>query len=268
MAEDAFDRDEWMRRTGPLYPVLVAIWMLTRVPMPRSFEPSSEDLGRAAPWFPLVGALMGAALAVIAAILLETALVPALVAAVVIGLLVAGTGGLGELAATRTADRVRDDEDAYAPSGSLTIYGLLALAAVVGLRGLAFLGIDTGTWAAALIVSQAIAHWVPLLLLQLGDTLDTPLPRRGSVLAGRIGWTVFAIASGATALLALVLGGAAGFLAMLLAGAAAFGVGLLLQRRFGGLTGDGLATAAAACELIVLLCFAAAAPAATSPWVS
>lgn len=267
MAEQVLDRDEWMRRTGPLYPVLVAVWMLTRVPLPRSFEPSSEDLGRAAPWFPLVGALLGAVLAVVAGVLLATDLVPALVAAAIIGLLIAGTGGLRELGAIRTADRLRDQDD-YVPSGTLSIYGLLALAAVVGLRGLALLGIDTGTWTEALIISSAIAHLVPLLLLQLGDSLEPPLPERGSVLTHRLSWTMFGIVAGGTALLALVLGGLVGLLALFLAGAAAFGIGLIMQRRFGGLTGDGLATAAAACELIVLMCFAAAAPAATSPWVS
>ncbi|MEM9491906.1 MAG: hypothetical protein AAGC55_22360, partial [Myxococcota bacterium] len=60
MAEVTLDRDEWMRRTGPLYPGLVALCCLTAFPLPSGLRLADDDLARSALWFPVVGGLLGA----------------------------------------------------------------------------------------------------------------------------------------------------------------------------------------------------------------
>jgi cobalamin synthase len=64
----------------------------------------------------------------------------------------------------------------------------------------------------------------------------------------------------------ILFAGGIGVLALVLAAAVAFGVGLYYQKREGGLTADSLGAASVACELAVLLCFAAANAATSSPW--
>jgi len=49
-------------------PVLVAIRLLTRVPVLSGAVPTEHDMARAAPWFPVVGGLIGGLLAVLAAL--------------------------------------------------------------------------------------------------------------------------------------------------------------------------------------------------------
>ncbi len=259
------DRDEWMRRTGPLYPALVALRLLTRAPVLRGVELTDDDTGRAAVWFTVVGALVGAALALIALIVLAVDLVPAIVAALVLALAMVVTGALHEGQLARAADLLGRDDDRSGFEGRLGLYGLLAVVILFAMRWILLLGIDRDAWPGALIAGQVAVRWVPLFLLRIGDRVEEPEPGR-SLLIGPFSWAGFGIASGVAVIAALGFGGAAGLVSLLLCAGVAFVVGLFFERRYGGLSTATLGAASMVCELTVFACFAIAAPAVTSAW--
>ena len=262
------DRDEWMRRTGPLYPGLVAVKLLTRLPVLRGAEVNAEDTGRAAPWFAVVGGLAGGALAAVAVLVLGFDLVPAIVAALVIALAALLTGALHEAELARTADilgRSGDETPLDTLGGRIGLYGILAVVTLFAIRWIVLLGTEPAAWIAAIILSQITIRWSLLLLLKIGDRLDEPSTGR-SLLIGGFSWAAFAIASAIAVVAALFFGGGTGLLSIVIAALVAFFVGLYFQRRDGGLTSQTLGAASIVCELTVLVCFAVAHPAATSPW--
>jgi adenosylcobinamide-GDP ribazoletransferase len=260
-------RDEWMRRTGPLYPFMVALQVLTKLPVLRGVEPTSEDRQRAVIWFPVVGGLLGGTLALVAWILLETSLVPAVAAAFALGGAVAVRGAVHEIAITRYADQLSRDRDDY--DTSLGLAGIIALLTALALRGVAFLGIDTDDWIGALVVSQLVAAWAVLLLIKLGAPPDESAyaPPEGLAIGG-FSWSLLGIASGIGLVVAVLFGRWTGVLALMLTGLVVFVVGMFFQRREEEIGHVQLAVAAGVCELVVLLTFAIAHPADISPWVS
>jgi len=268
------DRDEWMRRTGPLYPALVALRLLTRAPVLSGAVPSEEDMARSAVWFPVVGGLVGAALAAIAALVLETDLVAAIGAALVLALAVFATGAIHESGLARTADALGssasdDSRPAYERlGGEIGFYGLLAVLAVIAVRGILLLGTRPTEWAGALVASQIAMRWTLLLLLRIGDRLGSPEPGRRTLSVGPFSWAVFGVASAFAVIASMIFGSGIALLSLVLSALVAFLVGLYFQKREGGLTSDSLGAASIVCELTVLVVFAAAFPAHASPWAS
>ena len=269
------DRDEWMRRTGPLYPGLVALCALTPVPWPRGLSPSREDLTRAAKWFPAVGATVGLVLVIVCELLLWMGFMPSLVAIIAIGTGVAVTGPGRLRGAVTTIERVTPGApppvgDGLSATGALTLIGLLA----IELGGL--LATDIDSWGITLFASEVMAYWCVLLLLHIaGDSpasgVDAPSPTadRPHFAVGAVSLPALGFGSavaGAVALLALVFAGAVAILSVILVALAAFGLGMLLRRRFGRLANDSLAAVACLCGLLVLLAFSVAHPATASPW--
>lgn len=260
-------RDDWMRRTGPLYPLMVALRVLTRVPVLRGVEPTDDDRGRAVLWFPVVGALVGAALALVAWVLLETALVPAVTAAIALGGVIAVRGAMFEVAVTGYADSLSSERESY--DTSLGLAGIIALLSMLLVRGVAFLGVDTDDWIAALVVSQVGAAWAILFLIKLGAPPEDKgyVPREGLDI-GHFSWSFLGIAGSIALVVSVVFGRWEGVLALIVATLATFLVGLFFQRRSEPMGHVQLAVAAAIAELAVLLTFAIAHPAQYSPWVS
>lgn len=253
-----------MRRLGPLYPGFVALLVLTCVPAPRALVPADDDLGRSGFWFPMVGALVGAVLTMVAWLLSAVALVPAVVAVVVV---VAGAALTAGRADSGVATLVRQENDDPWEHEGITFASVVAVVALLMLRAACLIGTDVEHWPAALILSHAIAGWVVLLLLKLGDQLPADEHGWFSLTIGELSWKLFGAASAVIAILVMLLAGGTGMIAMLIAAALAFVVGLFFQRRAGGLGHESLAAAAALCEVTVLLVFAAVHQPALSPWI-
>lgn len=263
-----------MRRTGPLYPALVALRILTRVPVLPGVVPSEEDRARSAPWFPVVGGLIGAVLAAVAALVLESDLVPAIVAALVLALSIFLTGAIHESGFGATADDLAGTEDEEESrryrsfGGRVGFYGSLAVLAVVAVRGILLLGTEPTEWAGALIASQIGMRWTLLLLLKIGDRLEDHSHDERSLAVGPFTWASFGATSLFAIVAAMLFASGIALLSLVLSAIAAFFVGLYFQKRNGGLTSDSLGAASIVCELVVLVVFAAAFPAQSSPWTS
>ncbi len=261
------DRDEWMRKTGPLFPGLVALRQLTTLPMPAGLQATGGDTGRAAPWYPVIGALVGCLLAILAVVIDATDLVPAITGLAVCAAAIAVSGAMHETGFARTVDAITGEA---AAGRSLGLPGLLALLAAVAGRAVLLLGIDPSAWPGALITSQIALRWAPVFVAAIGDRIgepgpDDPMPRL-TVMTRKTSPALLAVGSAFAAVAALIFGGWIVLLAFLGAAAVAFLAGLFLERRFSGLDAPGLAAVGLLCELLVLLCFAFADPASSSAW--
>jgi adenosylcobinamide-GDP ribazoletransferase len=235
-----------------------ALTFLTVLPLRRHMP---GDLAAAAPWFPVVGALVGA----LAGVLLVAAepLVGVQVAATLaLVALVAMTGALH-------ADGLADCADALGARGgrerrlevmrdpAVGVFGTLALLgwALLVIGALARLGSHDAL--RTLVSAAAIGRWGALL-----HAAAAPPARRDGLGAGfAVTPAALAAATVVTVAVALVVNPAAQGLAGLLAGAAAAAlVSVWARRGLGGRTGDTLGATVALGEVAVCLALAAAAP--------
>jgi adenosylcobinamide-GDP ribazoletransferase len=230
-------------------PALIAARFLTRYPFPDPgpFEPG--DLGRALPWYPVVGLLIGVVLAVALWLLGDA---PAgLAAALLLTLWVWSTGALHLDGLADTADAwvgglgsrertlaiMKDPASGPAAVSALVLVLLVKLAAIGALVG-------AGASAAALMVPPLLGRaGLPLLFA------STPYVRPGGMGAEQAGSadpTACRVAAGLSALAAVLLVGWPGAAAVISAAV----LYVLLRRAFvarlGGFTGD---TAGALVEL-------------------
>ncbi len=252
------NREEWMRRTGPLYPGIIALRRQTALPILSSTETTDDDLRRAAGWSSLIGAGLGAMLAIVALTFAALDVSPTVAAAFVVLVGLIATGAQHERGLATTVERLAGT--ASYTRQTLGAPGVIALFATLGLRGACLVGTNTDAWIGALIVSQTVIPAVSVLLLKVADHTDAPLARGRGLMFGVIGWGTVGVAAGVAAVASLVFGGVVGLLTLIVAGLCAFGLGLALQRRDGGVGTDTLASIALACELVVLLGFAIAYP--------
>ena len=273
VAEVTLDRDEWMRRRiGLLYPGLVALCRLTVIPLPRGLQPTTDDTIDSAWWFPAVGAALGLVVCSLAWVAMWVGLVPGLAAVVLVIAAVASSRAMLEFGLARAVTGFGGADGSLARP-ELTVWGVLALVAVMGLRAGGLIGTNTGLWLAAVVVSQASSRWAMIFFLKVvagpddksGSDLDGP--ELGDLApVGKCSWTAFAVASITVAVPAIFLAGLDGVAAVLVGAAVAYGAGALLRRRASGSTESSLTTTACACEVAVLLTFAATHPAVQSPW--
>jgi adenosylcobinamide-GDP ribazoletransferase len=235
----------------------LALSFLTSLPVRAPAAPPGS-LGRAAPWFPVVGALVGALLAA-AWWGLGLVFPPTLGAALVVALWAALTGGLhldgladcgdGMLAALppeRRLEIMHDPRLGTFGAISLFLFLLLKVFAVAALPQ----ALPAGYL--SLLLAPALARWLILLVAR------QPSARPGGMGAAfSQGLTPGAIgmAAAVPAILA-VLGGLQGLAAIV----AALLVGGVVMRaaraRLGGVTGDVLGLTVELSELAVLLVFA------------
>ncbi len=253
---------------GPIYPGLVALWRLTAVPAPRGLEPTAEDLARSAWWFPVVGAAIGIALATLAWFLAVVDLVPALAAIAVAIAAVIATRAAHEIGLASAAEAFGGARDRLSDSG-ITSWGVMALVAVLALRAGGLMGMSPEVWLAALVISQACSRWAVLALLKWTERSPDTRPESSDIASMRApSWTVIGVAGLAVAVPAVALGRGTGLAIALVAAAIVSGVGFLFQWRNQTVTQAHLGAVACACELGILLAFAAVAPAVLSPWAS
>lgn len=149
--------------------ILTAVVFLTRVPLP--VVAAADDVGRAARWFPLVGALLGTVAAVTATGLAQAPRVPPVIGALVLVLLWAWvTGaihldGVADVADGFGGGRTSHDVLRIMRDPCLGSFGVLALIFVVGLK----VGALTTLWerhvlSPFLIATPTMARWTPVAL--------------------------------------------------------------------------------------------------------
>lgn len=230
----------------------VALSLLTRIPAGAE-RWGERDLGRAVPWFPVVGALLGVALVGIYTGL--RLVVPPVVAAglaVAVGIGLTGAFHEDGLADTTDALGGRDREEALRilKDPAHGTYGVLAIVLSVVLRVGALAALDGWTALAVLPAAHALSRGAAAVLLRaVGPAAGEGLGASYAAAATRSG---VALGAGAALLVALASMGAWALPAAALAGLAAAAVGVLALRRFGGVTGDALGAAEQVGEIAVL----------------
>jgi adenosylcobinamide-GDP ribazoletransferase len=236
--------------------LLVACRYLTVLPLPSSR--TAGDLGRAAGWFPLVGAVLGGLLAVWDVALGR--LVPPLLGAVaVIGLWALLTGGLHLDGLADAADGLgagfgRDEALAIMRDPRIGTYGVTAVTLVLGLKAAALAGLRPDLSWRAVGVAAVLGRLGPLLLARLCP----PARAEGAGHAFALGVRNGGVALGSLIALLVALGllGPWGIAPLAVTVTAAAGFAAYLPRRLGGLTGDCLG---ALVEVTEALCLAAVA---------
>lgn len=230
--------------------ILLALGLLTRLPLPRHRHPAPAEAGGAAAWFPLAGAVVGlfSALIYLAAVrffepLAATAL------AVLAGLLFTGALHLDGLADTADGLAAGGDEKALAAMRDPRVgsAGALAVAASLLLK-VAFLSELGGAAPLALFLAPVLGRW-GMVLAMPPFPYARPEGGLGEAFArhtthGHALWATFlAVLAVALPYLMGAFGSAPGDARaaarlLLVAGAAATLGALYLARRLGGLTGD------------------------------
>lgn len=238
---------------------LVAVQMMTRVPVRLASAPSDEELARAAAWFPVVGAAVGA-LAATAHGLLVRARLPSLAPWAALAAAVVVTGGFHEDGLADTADGLFGGHDrqqrlAIMRDSRLGSYGVLALVLVLGAQVTAVGALPAALAWRTLVAAHALGRAAALPLTRLpyarsDGGVGRPFARRVPAWA-----LTLAVASGLLPL---------GLLPWPLALAAAGGAGLVtlvaawrFARDLGGITGDTLGAVVKLAELSTYVAAAA-----------
>ncbi len=279
MAEATIDREDWMRRTGPLYPALVALGCLTCLPLPKGLVPNRDDVQRSAPWLPIVGAALGLVTAGIAIGLWHLGMAASVAGSLALIVSLALTGAMLELGTARSAEVLLGRYLPATADSDRRRIGTLAIVCVLGFRGIALWGIDPTMWLGALVVAAMSARWVTLMWSYIArwlahfmggrgdEVIEAPERVRATLLAGSVSEVAFAAVTVVVLFIAAVSAAISGLIAMVVAGLCAAVVGMIATRTTRKLTGDSMATLAALSELAVLLTFAALHPPLQSPWL-
>ncbi len=235
--------------------LIVALRYLTIVPVAAQ-RPHEHGVasGRAAPWFPVIGAGIGLVLVVTDR--LTGALFPTLLAAlltVTVWKLVTGglhldgladsLDGLPGLDAEQRLHIMRDSRIGAFGAIGLILFLLLEIAALSELA--------TAVRWRVLLAAPTIARAMPPLL----SRVFPPARREGHAFAFRQGleWRGALLALGGAVVMTILALGVVGLVALLAALLVTAGLGRFFTRRLGGVTGDVLGTAVEAAELTTLL---------------
>lgn len=236
---------------------VVAMGFLTTLPVPGAPPADGAEVGRAAIFFPAVGAVLGAIVASTAYVL-SPRIPPTLCAALLVTLLAFLTGalhldGLADMADGFGGGRTPTDVLRIMRDHAIGAYGAstLVLTLIVKVAAVAAL-LPTGRAVPWLVLTPALARWTPVAL---GYFLPYARPESG------LGATFTEQKSprhliGATALtltVAIVATGLAGTLAFLAVAVFAAIHGAACRKRIGGVTGDTLGAAIEASEALVLV---------------
>ena len=230
-----------------------AIRFLTILPVPGGDAPP----GRAAAWFPLVGAMLGAAGAGV--FLLAAKAFPhpiAALATVTFWIVISGVlheDGLADIADAVRAGRSRERVLAILKDSRIGAYGAIAILLSVLARWQALEYLATPRVVEALIAAQAVPRAVMVALAWCSRPAGSGL---GFALASTLSTTAALIAIALGAAAALLCGGRAAVAMMA-------GSVLIVQAtrawfymRIGGVNGDGLGFTEQLIEIFILLMFA------------
>jgi cobalamin 5'-phosphate synthase/cobalamin synthase len=238
---------------------LAAVTFLTIVPVGRGVELDAEDVGRAGPLFPLVGAAIGAIMGATAWELAKhvDATVAAAVA-VAVGALVTGALHLDALADTADGlgGHTREDALRIMRDHHLGSFGVVALVLDLLIKTAAVAGLAARhSPVDALIAAGALSRAVPS---PLAAALPYAQPSPGK--GGAIGQRTSAGQALVAVLLAMAIAGLAlhgNALPAAITAAVVVLLAAVFARRLGGITGDVLGAACETCETAVLVVLAA-----------
>jgi hypothetical protein len=247
----ARDRDEWMRRLGPLYPGAVALRQTTALRWPPLLDIAGDDLERSAPWMVGLGAAIGAGAYAAAWLVGWLGAAPAVGAVIALAVTVALGAAVVE---TGWARRVDGWWSGTAP---------LALVQLVVVRAAALLATRPEAWAGVLIAAPLVGRFAALVAQRAGAIGGG----RRDLVVGPVSWFVLGVVATAVVVATAALAGAGGFAGAVIAGAAALALSAWL-RRGPGVGPDDLALAAAIGELAVLVAAAVDHPALVSPFIA
>jgi cobalamin 5'-phosphate synthase/cobalamin synthase len=238
-------------------PLLVATAFLTRVPI--RVTARAVDVGGAARWFPLVGAVLGGVGALVAWTLTDVLGLPATLAAtVVIGLEAWVTGAIHLDGVADTADGFgggtsREDVLHIMRDPRIGSYGAIAVVLVIGIKVTALAALLDRGALSFLVAAPAISRWtIPALAAWLpyaradgglGEAVVCGRTTR-SLITATVITAVIAVA--ALRMEALFVGATAGLTVAW--------IGRAAQRRLDGVTGDVFGASVEMTEASVLAC--------------
>ena len=231
--------------------LLASIAFCTRIPIRVEF--TAEDVGRAARWFPVVGALLG---------LLYMALsrglapyLPSLVVAILIltaDALITGAlhhDGLADAADGLGGGKTRDDCLRIMRDHAIGSYGATALILLLGLKAAAIgVLVAANRWSAYLILAPIIGRWNIVLLSRW-----LPYARPSEAVSRHVGNAELIWATIFCAAIAFPLERWHGAICWGTAALSAVVFGRFCRRKIGGVTGDTLGASEQIGEAVVLL---------------
>lgn len=231
---------------------MAAVSFLTRIPV-RS-EPFGPDLGRASPWFPLVGSFLG--MLAVGVYRLGYGHMPTPLAALAaVGLTTLLTGALHEDGLADTADAlgsgaVGERALEIMRDSRLGTHGVLGLVFAIVWKVTAIASLGPLNAAAALVMSHTLGRGGAVVLMA-----SSPAARAdglGHAAASGVTPGRALLAAGSALVLAALAGGWWAFPCALLVGLAALVTRRAALSRFGGATGDVLGACEQVGELVVL----------------
>jgi adenosylcobinamide-GDP ribazoletransferase len=238
----------------PVSGLLLAIRYLTVLPLGALDRAQAGGLGRATPWFPVVGLLLGALVAAVDTLAVQLFSAP-VSAILTVAAWKTVTGGLHLDGLADTLDGLmggdRERRLAIMRDSRIGTFGALGLIFVLGLEIAAVAELPpTFRWR-LLLVAPAVGRAVPPVLARL---FGAARPEgQGAAFVATVGGAGSVIALSVAAALATILLGASGAVSATLAVAVALGGAWLVARRLGGVTGDVLGAAVETTELVVIL---------------
>jgi adenosylcobinamide-GDP ribazoletransferase len=234
--------------------LVTAARYLTIVPVPGRRDESPDSLGRAAPWFPAVGAAIGLGLVVVDHGV-SAAFPPVLASLLTVTAWKLVTGGLHLDGLADSLDGFmghdRAQRLAIMRDSRIGVFGALGLIVALLIAVTSLAEIAPRLRARALLVAPIVGRATPPLLAALFPAARTG--GQGATFIESVRWPAALLAivlALATAMIAL---GVAGAVACVVGTTLALATGALLSRRLGGITGDVLGAAVELSELGVLL---------------
>ena len=234
----------------------IALSFLTIFPAPKRYTAGLEGLGRAAAWFPLMGALIGGLVA-LAHFGLEKFLPPLLSAAASVVIWVCLTGGLhldgladccdGLLNASSPERRLEIMKDPHVGT-----FGVVGLILTITLKISALFALPAHVSWIAVPLAASVARW---LLLWLAHQPMARADGMGAAFKRGIRPVEAVIAASIPLGLGIMSGGR-GLIAIIVAGLIGVGIVRLARVRLGGMTGDVFGLIVEMAELAALLVFA------------
>jgi adenosylcobinamide-GDP ribazoletransferase len=235
--------------------VLAAVVFLTRFPLP--VHVSADGIGRAARWFPLVGALLGGIAAAIAAASAELPRLPPVMGAlalVSLGAWVTGAihlDGLADTADGFGGGRTRDEVLRIMRDPVVGSFGVLAIVLATSTKVAAIASLLERQMAPPfLVVAATLSRWTVVVL---GAWLPYARPEGG--LGQPVTQLQCADVLWATAVTGVVTVAAVGRDALIpfaVAVLVSAGIGRMAMRRIGGVTGDVFGASVELTETLVL----------------
>lgn len=254
-------KTDWIRQV--VLDGVVALVLLTRLPLPRLPSSAFARQAQAAWAFPLAGLAVGLPACVLGAAALALGVPTTVAAGLILAVQVMLTGAMHEDGLADTADGLWGGLTAerrleIMKDSRIGSYGVLALILATGLRwsALAALVAQEGWWGA--VIGAAI-----LSRAGMAGLMATLPPARAGGLSRSVGRPPAAVAAcgiGLALALGLLSAGGAAMIAALCAGAMVWGLAMLARAKIGGQTGDILGASQQLAEIAALAAFLALSP--------